>query len=53
MKVQRYHNLKLDKKSSYFTTCWHANLGDTGTNSYQFGAALAGDMFQRKIGEIF
>ena len=46
-----YHNLKLDEKLSYFTifTCQY------GRYRYKwlpFTAALAGDMFQRKIDEI-
>ena len=45
-----YYNLKLDIKSSYFTTfacqLWRYKQSP-------FGAALADDMFQRKIDEIF
>ena len=47
-----YHNLKLDDKSSDFTmfTCqfWRYRY-----KQLPFGAAPAGDMFQRKIDEIF
>ena len=47
-----YHNLKLDEQSSYLTTfsCLF------GRNSYiqlSFGVVPAGDMFQRKIVELF
>ena len=47
-----YCNLKLNEKSSYFT------LFSWQFERYRykwlpFGAALAGDMFQRKIDEIF
>ena len=31
----------------------HANLADIDTRVLPFGSALAGDMFQRKIGGIF
>ena len=37
-----YYNLKLDEKSSYLMTF-----------SCPFGVALAGDMFQKKIDELF
>ena len=47
-----YHNLKVDKKSSYSTTftclfgwCWYKHL--------PFGAVPAGNMFQCKIDENF
>ena len=47
-----YHNLKLDKKSSYLTpfACQFGRYKYTGL---PFGVTSAGDMFQCKIDEIF
>ena len=47
-----YHNLKLDEKSSYFmmSAC---QFGRYRYIWLPFGAAPAGDMFKRKIDEIF
>ena len=46
------HNLKLDKKSSYFTMfAW--KFGRYRYKQLPFGATPAGDMFQRKIDKIF
>ena len=47
-----YHNLKLDKQSSYLTT-FACPFGRYRYKQLPFGAALAGDMFQCKIDEIF
>ena len=47
-----YHNLKLDKKSSYFMI-FACQFGRYRYKWLPFGAAPAGDMFQRKIDEIF
>ena len=47
-----YHNLKLDKQSSYLTT-FACLLGRYRYKHLPFGAALAGDMFQCKLDEIF
>ena len=47
-----YHNLKLDKQSSYLTT-FSCPFGRYHYNQLLFGAAPAGDMFQQKIDEIF
>ena len=47
-----YHNLKLDKKPSYFTTVV-CQFGRYRCKRLPFGVAPAGDMFQRKTGEIF
>ena len=47
-----YHNLKLDEKSSYFTM-FVCQFGRYRYKRLPFGAALAGNMFQRKIDEIF
>ena len=47
-----YNNFKLDEKSSYFKMF----MCQFGRNRYKrlpFGAAPAGDMFQRKVGVIF
>ena len=46
------HNLKLDEKSSYFTT-FPCQFGRYRYKWLPFGAALAGDIFDRKIDEIF
>ena len=47
-----YHNLKLDEKSSYLMT-FTCQLGRYRYKWLPFGAALAGNMVQRKIDEIF
>ena len=47
-----YHNLKLDKKSSYLTT-FACQFGRYRDKCLPFGAAPAGNMFQHKIDEIF
>ena len=47
-----YHNLKLDKKSTYFMT-FACQFGRYRYKWLPFGAAPAGDMFHRKIDEIF
>ena len=47
-----YHNLKLDMQSSYLTT-FACLFGRYRHKQLPFGAALAGDMFQCKIDEIF
>ena len=47
-----YHNLKLDKQSSYLTT-FACPFGRYTYKQLPFGAALAGDMFQCKIAKIF
>ena len=47
-----YHNLKLDKKSSYFMM-FMSQFGRYRYKWLPFGAALEGDMFQRKIDDIF
>ena len=47
-----YHILKLDKKSSYLTM-FACQFGRYGYKCLPFGAASAGNMFQRKIDEIF
>ena len=47
-----YHNLKLDKWSSYLTT-FSCPFGRYRYKHLPFGAAPAGDMFQHKIDEIF
>ena len=47
-----YHNLKLDKQSSYLTT-FACLFGRYRYKWLPFGAALVGDMFQCKIDEIF
>ena len=46
-----YHNLKLDVKSSYLTM-FGFHFGQYRYKQLPFGAAPAGDMFQRKIDEI-
>ena len=47
-----YHNLKLDKKSSYLTMfVWQC--GKYRYNALLFWATPAGDMFERKIDKIF
>ena len=47
-----YHNLKLDKQLSYLTTL-SCPFGRYQYKHLPFGAALAGNMFQCKIDEIF
>ena len=47
-----YHNLKLDKKSSYLTT-FACPFGWYQYKHLPFGAAPASDMLQCKIDEIF
>ena len=47
-----YHNLKLDKRSFYLMM-FACQLGRYRYKRLLFGAAPAGDMFQRKIDEIF
>ena len=47
-----YHNLKLDEKSSYLTM-FSCQIGRYRYIGLSFGAAPTGDMFQRKIDEIF
>ena len=47
-----YHNLKLDKKSSYLTT-FACQFGRYRYKRLPFGALLTGDIFQGNIDEIF
>ena len=47
-----YHNLKLDEKLSYFMT-FMCQFGRYRYKQLPFGAALAGDLFQREIDKIF
>ena len=47
-----YHNLKLDKQTSYLTTL-SCPFGRYCYKQLPFGAAPAGNMFQRKIDDIF
>ena len=47
-----YHNLKLDKQSSYLMT-FACPFGRYRYKCLLIGAALAGDIFQHKIDEIF
>ena len=47
-----YHSLKLDMQLSYLTT-FSSPFGRYHYKCLLFGAAQAGDMFQRKINEIF
>ena len=47
-----YHNLRLDKQSSYLTT-FSCPFGRYQYKQLPFGIAPAGDMFQQKIDEIF
>ena len=47
-----YHNFKLDEKSSYLTT-FACHFGQCRYKQLSFGAAPEGDMFKRKIDEIF
>ena len=48
----RYHNLKLDNKSSYLTT-FACQFGRYRYKQLLFGAVPAGDLFQQKVDEIF
>ena len=47
-----YHNLKLDKRSSYLTK-FACQFVRYRYKRLAFGAAPEGDMFQQKIDEIF
>ena len=47
-----YHNLRLDKKSSYMTT-FSCLFGRYQYKHLPFGAVPAGNMFQHKIDKIF
>ena len=47
-----YHNLKLDKQSSYLTA-FACPFGRYRYKHLPFRAVLAGDMFQHKIDKIF
>ena len=47
-----YHNLKLDTEWSYLTM-FSCPFGRYHYKCLPFGAALVGNMFQRKIDEIF
>ena len=47
-----YHNLKLDKQSSYITT-FTCPFGSYRYKQLPFGAVPVGDMFQGKIDKIF
>ena len=47
-----YHNLKLDKQSSYLTT-FSCLFGRYQYKCLPFGAVLEGNVFQHKIDEIF
>ena len=47
-----YHNLKLEKKSSYLTT-FTCPFGKYIFTTLQLGVLPAGDMFPEKIDEIF
>ena len=47
-----YHNLQLDTKSSYLTTC-ACQFGRYHYKHLPFGTAPVSDMFQHKIDEIF
>ena len=47
-----YHNLKVDKKSSYLIT-FAFQFGRYRDKHLLFGASPVGDMFQRKIDNIF
>ena len=50
--ISGYHNLNLDKQSSYLTTL-SCQIGRYQYKYSSFGAVLAGDMFQCKIDIIF
>ena len=47
-----YHNLKLDEKLSYLRTL-PCSFGRYGYIRMPFGATPGGDMFQRRIDELF
>ena len=47
-----YHNLKLDEKSSYLTTC-ACPFGQYWYKHLPFRTVAAGDMFKHKIDKIF
>ena len=47
-----YYNLKLDERSSYFTT-FACQSGRYRIKRLLFGTTPTGDMFQRKTDEIF
>ena len=47
-----YHNLKLDEKSSYLIT-FPFQFGRYRYGRLPFGATTGGDMFQKRIDEIF
>ena len=47
-----YHSLKLDERSSYPTT-FACQVGRFRYKRLLFGAATAGDIFQRKIDKMF
>ena len=47
-----YYNLKLDERSSYLTT-FSCQFGRYRCKRLPFGAAISGDMFQRKIDKIY
>ena len=47
-----YHYLKIDEKSSYLTT-FACQFGRYRYKRLRFGAASAGDLFQRRVVEIF
>ena len=47
-----YHNLKLDKQSSYLTM-FACQFGRYRYKHLSFGTALVGDIFQHKIDETF
>ena len=49
--ISGYHNLRIDKRSSYLTTS-ACQFGRFQCRRLLFGAAPSGDMFQRKIDEI-
>ena len=52
VRYSRYHNLKLDDKSSYLTT-FVCQFGRYRYKHLLFRAAPVGGMFQHKIDEIF
>ena len=48
-----YHNMRLNKQSSYLSTFSHAHLADIDASWLPFGTVTASDMFQRKIDKIY
>ena len=50
--ISGYHNLKLNGKSTYLTI-FACQFGRYRYKRLPFGGPPAGDMFQRKIDEIF